>query len=431
MAQATSIGTKILAYELEDIVAAKNKNSGVVHWSLTNKDSTHNEYLWYTKFKPYMLKFASISTFTLSILSFVGVICTMNGVSIRKTPYFKAIHDNNTTAAGIVFFIFLTLGYTAYITFWSLFQMKLVGYVELVPGRTTPEALSFNVRMCARLAAPLVFFYLGWIAEDGLKSGPWEDSSTPNTYEYMNVTFFNSTTNSTQTSLELVAIDNTIVMASSFSNFYKLQDIPFIKKSFGIIFPIMLYCIVGLILPNIMNRLLVLLKLDYLQFGDVIVTEEQLREGKRQLERHKTHTARTFQRSLLRSYISSLAKRDVSADGTIEGDGGGLLSGIWKKLRKTKPETKLEDAGPILVEPPALSGLIEKKGSGSYGLGGSWAEVIAEVEPPGTLVFKDKKTYNRESTVDLTSIIMFNEHKTGKESKQLDLELGKSTVILR
>ena len=34
-------------------------------------------------------------------------------------------------------------------------------------GQTTPEALSFNVRMCVRLAAPLAFFYLGWISENG------------------------------------------------------------------------------------------------------------------------------------------------------------------------------------------------------------------------------------------------------------------------
>jgi hypothetical protein len=40
--------------------------------------------------------------------------------------------------------------------------------MELVPRRTTPESLSFNVRMCARLAAPLAFFYLGWISENGM-----------------------------------------------------------------------------------------------------------------------------------------------------------------------------------------------------------------------------------------------------------------------
>lgn len=35
------------------------------------------------------------------------------------------------------------------------------GLMELVPHSTSPEGLSFNVRMCARLAAPLAFFYLG------------------------------------------------------------------------------------------------------------------------------------------------------------------------------------------------------------------------------------------------------------------------------
>lgn len=41
--------------------------------------------------------------------------------------------------------------------------------IILSSGRTTPEALSFNVRMVARLAAPLAFFYLGWISENGIR----------------------------------------------------------------------------------------------------------------------------------------------------------------------------------------------------------------------------------------------------------------------
>eukprot|EP01036_Dinobryon_divergens_P032725 gene32725-42376_t len=43
------------------------------------------------------------------------------------------------------------MGYVTYITMWSLFRIRLVGTMELVPHRTHPKSLSFNVRMIARL----------------------------------------------------------------------------------------------------------------------------------------------------------------------------------------------------------------------------------------------------------------------------------------
>ena len=51
----------------------------------------------------------------------------------------------------ITIFILFTLGYVTYITMWSLFRVRLVGTMELVPHRTHPKSLSFNVRMIARL----------------------------------------------------------------------------------------------------------------------------------------------------------------------------------------------------------------------------------------------------------------------------------------
>lgn len=168
----------------------------------------------------------------------------------------------------------MSLGYTAYVTMWSLFQMKLEGYVALVPGRTTPESLSFNVRMCARLAAPLSFFYLGWIAENGLEDGYWTESSTATVVqlEYFNTTtsLYSNGTISNSTTVLLptnVTISSPEIMLSAFSHFYQLQSVGVIRKTFGLIFPIMLYCVVGLILPNILNRILVLLRMPGLQFG--------------------------------------------------------------------------------------------------------------------------------------------------------------------
>ena len=270
MSQARAESTKLNAYNLEDLVKAKTAGT-LIHWSLLNRDSTRNEYLWYCVYRPYLLKFAALLTALLSILSFIGVISSMTGVPSTSSPYFLAVHQSNASAVGIVLFIFVTLGYTAYVTLWSLFQMRLEGYVELVPGRTTPESLSFNVRMCAKLAAPLAFFYLGWIAENGLDQGHWTHNNGQDTSYYTNVTMntFNSTTNTTTSYNETILITqtNAIFMPSAFSNFYQLQSIHFIQQTFGTIFPCILYGVIALILPNLMNRILVCMKLPGLQFG--------------------------------------------------------------------------------------------------------------------------------------------------------------------
>lgn len=195
----------------------------------------------------------------------------MNGVDSKSSAYFLAVHDPNATPTGIVIFIFFTLGYTAWVALWSIFQMRFEGYVELMVGRTSPESLSFNVRMCARLAAPLAFFYLGFIAENGLDDGSWIDSNEP--FSYNSTISYNTFTNSTTNSTISVPYNTTYIgngpqpMPSAFSHFYQLQSVGVIHNTFGLIFPIMLYIIVGLILPNILNRLFVLLKMPYLQFG--------------------------------------------------------------------------------------------------------------------------------------------------------------------
>lgn len=286
-------GTKILAYTLEDIVAAKNDpGANTIHWSLYDTDSTVAEYNWHIHYKPRWLKLQAICFFVLSVFSFLGVVCSMNGVDNEASVYYLATHDTeNGSRGGIAIFILITLGYTTYITTWALFQAKISASMELVPHRTTPLALSFNVRMVARLAAPLAFFYLGWLAENGIKNGDWTRNNAPG--------FSNSTTvlvNDSSTNFTLVEMNvthhyrNSISMPSAFSNFYQLQSVGIIKQTFGTIFPIMLFCVLFLFVTNAFNRLLVLVKLDKYQFGAALVTEEQLREGRRQLQRTKKAT---------------------------------------------------------------------------------------------------------------------------------------------
>ena len=246
--------------------------------------------------------------------------------------------------------------------------------MELVPYKTTPESLSFNVRMVARLAAPLAFFYLGWLSENGIKEGSWTDNEAPSVTTYRNVTVpiiipsnsssfnrthvpsfypssvslypgtshspsysplpsyrpssipsyrpspaptrrptfspsvslaptginstqyptaaptFNATIAHNRTILIATTVDGGLPMPSCFSHFYQLQAVGQLKSTFGTFFPCLLFCVMILIITNILNRILVLCKADYLQFGAEIVTENQLKEGKRQLERHKRST---------------------------------------------------------------------------------------------------------------------------------------------
>ena len=154
MAQGAIGETKMLAYQLEDLVKAKNGAEKVIHWSLTNTESTPAEYNWYIFWKPTFLQLASLCCYVLSAFSIVGVICSMDGVPSTASLYFVTVHDASATPAGIASFVLFSLGYATYVSFWALFQIRLAGFMELVPFKTTPESLSFNVRMVARLSAP-------------------------------------------------------------------------------------------------------------------------------------------------------------------------------------------------------------------------------------------------------------------------------------
>jgi hypothetical protein len=84
---------------------------------------------------------------------------------------------------------------------WSIFQMRIAQMMELLPNqKTTANSLSVNARACAKFAAPLCFFYLGWIFENGTKTGPWTNGY------------------------------NNDEMLTAFANFYQIQLIPVMGK---------------------------------------------------------------------------------------------------------------------------------------------------------------------------------------------------------
>ena len=115
----------------------------------------------------------------------------------------------------------------------------------------------------------------GWMAESGIKSGPWLYRPEPSTIGYHNVTSINAA-NVTITTLEEYDINNDILMRSAFSHFYQMDKIGVFKQFFATLFPILLIIVMFLVLTNVLNFILVKLKLDYLQMGTCKFTTKSL-----------------------------------------------------------------------------------------------------------------------------------------------------------
>ena len=435
MAQAKVESTKLEAYRLEDVINAKHRNTagnvkfdGVqkIHWALSAESSSEWEYKWEIEYKPYYHKACAIGFGMLSMFSFIGAICSMNGVEPSNSVYFLAVNDDTATAGGIVIFIFFTLGYVVYVSFWALFQMKLAGLMDLVVGGTTPESLSFNVRMVARLAAPLVFFYLGWIAENGLNSGSWVENDAPKL-----------ATTDPNTGVVTYS-DQQIFMPSAFSNFYQLQSVGIIKTTFGTVFPIILIVFTLMTVTNSYNWICVKLKLEDFQFGTPLVTEEQKREGMRQLEKTKKSTLNKARRSRFLKFLT-VAHDSDSVDEPQTG-GGGLFSFLLGGSKSNEDEINLNapqtndnqsTAEPEIVPPANLSGVVQRKSSGFLG---SFKDYYLDVRAPGVLhYFANKEECDNDvlnnkmpPPVDLLTIIDFK-----VSGKELALQLPDETHNLK
>jgi len=112
---------------------------------------------------------------------------------------------------------------------------------------------------------------LGFLFENGTGyNGDWVNS------DVVNVTRVGNLTVTTHTE-----------MLSSFSKFYQIQVVPAMGDAFNTFFPAVLISIAFLVLTNVINRILVALRMESYQFGTEIVTPDQLKDGKRVLERQK------------------------------------------------------------------------------------------------------------------------------------------------
>ena len=430
MAQARLEETQYGAYNLEDMVSAKNNPSqAFIYWSLRNVNSTPEERRWLLIVKPRLYRVAAVFCVVLSILTFLGIVSQLG--SSKISVYFLAVHSvsdsRSNTLAGIIIFNFLTLAYVIIAIYWALFQMRSL--FELVPKRTTPLALSGANKMMATLTFPIVFFYLGCLGENGIKDGDWMNFEIP-----LNVTApvlnANGTTIGQSWSLQ------PIFMPPSFASFYPMASVPPIKKSYGFIYPVLLFSFMFIQLSKAFNRLCVLLKVPSWQFGDPILTTEQLAEGMRQLVRFRKIAERTVQRQ-------ELAKARA---GDTSGDYPGLkFCGIWifkpKKANKAQiVKSKATTLKVHLPEPTPLRGIILFKCAPKKRAKLKWIEIFAHVKPPGILCFakSEAAAENNEveaylpTPIDLCIVLDFTvAMNDSKEGFRLKLELVDQSIKLR
>jgi hypothetical protein len=413
--QAKLESTKLSNYFLEDLVEAKNKEGATtINWSLSGVTSTEEEYKWHLQTRPLLMKSSAVALTILSTLSFLGVICSISGVNHTISAYYQAVHGGGGPF-GIALFILITFSYSIYVAIWSLFKMQFAGMMVLVKGRTTPFCLSFNVRMVLRLAAPLSFFYLGWIAENGIIYNAEKDGSVGKWLFSDNK-------------------DQPIYMQSAFSDFYSLGNVSEkFSLTFGTVFPVMFLILVFFFATNFFNKILVCLKLHSYQFGDMAVTEEQLREGKRQLARHKKTTERTVQRSQLKNKILGKDKNDGLFTKLFSKESNNISNSISLNNNVNKAVEE-----PNISPPASVSGMIERKG-GKKKMGiatDKWKETYCDIRDCGELCFfKDKNSStdkaNSTDIIDLKLIVDFILPVKKSVGYYLDLELSDRTIHLK
>lgn len=267
-----------LVWKLEDIIETIVNNKNEINWTIEPKYKINKfiECYYYTKINHILYKVLSILSFATSLFSFLGVFGSIKGIPVETSVYFLVLHDDNATGTGIVIFTLLTLGYTFFVAMWALYEMKITGIMELVKNNGSwPISMSFHSRMVARLVPPLVYFYLSWIHENQNIGGNFEKN----------------------TKGELIY--------TAFSKFYQIQVVPILGNSFTTFFPIFMLCVSFLTITNFLNRFLIFLKLEKYQFGQTLISESALIDGKKRLNDKKKIIFKQQSRKIILNQITT------------------------------------------------------------------------------------------------------------------------------
>lgn len=284
------------AYFLEDLIDAtsvtadidsKINNYKSIKWSFKPR-STYYEYIWFVFIKPLFYKIISIICTVMSICSYIGIASSIKNVPLIASPYFLIIHSPDISQTYISTFVFLTIGYTWYVAKWSLFEMKTFKSLELVGNRVTwPIPMSTNSRMFASLSSPLVFFYLGWMHENGIIEGSFE-----NDFEGHKL--------------------HTI-----FSQFYTIKTIPIAGNPFNAFFPLLIISVSLLTIANQLNNLLVSLHCSGFQFDQYDIDNTAIENGKLKLSKRKKLIKQAYLNMLEQHGLTRHLKQTKQSNGIV------------------------------------------------------------------------------------------------------------------
>lgn len=390
------------AFYLQDVL--KSERESTIQWSplfFHGERGSERQRDWIVKWRPRLLAGASFVATIMSIFVLLGQVGLMAGYRSGVSVWSTALHDDSASGAGIMWFALFTLGFLCALVFWSLFQVRLtfggVSMMEIIPEQqTTGYSMLMNAYLCTRLAPPLAFYYLSLVFESGIVSSPDEDGRP-----------------------------------TAFARFYgqNLEVVPFIGDNFTVFFPVLILAIAALQLANVLNRFFVAIRMPQLQFGDELVDETLLMEGKKQLARFRSQKERAIQRK--RNAVnrqSSLARRSSFSTGF------GLLDRAIRMVALRRQPLASEDTiadpmaahaadeeSPALLErrsqrePLSLKVWCEKKGSSRFNTGGHWHSRLLAVQTPGVLAwYKDEDALEPNCELSMQDIVHVDHHRDRK-----------------
>lgn len=293
------------AYYLEDIVNniksitnIKNEfdDNKTLIWSF-KPSSSYVEYIWYIHIKPVCYKLFAVLCGILSMCSYLGIMSLIYDVPKNISVYFLIIHNNKISQIAIAIFSFVTIGYLWLVIRWALFETKIFRSVKLVGNKVSwPTTMSINSRIFGSLILPLIFFYLGWVHENGISN--------------------NNTNNNTNNTSEKI---NTV-----FSEFYKMKLIPIAGNSLNMFFPILIISFSLLTILKQLNNFLEKIKCGNLKFGINYSDIKNLDEAKNILTHRK--------KLLKNAYINMLNFQNKSIENTSQNE----LINFLKSFQQSK-----------------------------------------------------------------------------------------------
>jgi len=167
---------------------------------------------------------------------------------------------------------------------WSLFEMNFFKSLIFVNNRNTWSIpMSKNSRIFGSIVCPFIFVYLGWFRENGV-------------------------------------INESKIIFTVFSDFYKMKIIPFLGNPSNIFFQLLLLIVSILTSLNMLNKFLVSIRCSNLQFGIPEISNDTFESGKEKLIKRKKLIKRAYKQSLQKT--NNNIEKIKQQEGLIEFMGG-------------------------------------------------------------------------------------------------------------